>query len=287
MELLQLRYFLDSAENENFSKTAEKYMVPASCVSIAVKKLEKELGCSLFDRQSNKIKLNDNGRLFHASIKNAISEIDNAVYTLSEFPNNKNEDIFILIRSERRVIGEQLLRFKEQYPNVVLHLSHDFNTRDFEKYDLIIDEQTDNYKGFDRLPLLIEKLYFVANKSNPISNKKLTLSQLCDQPFISMCEGSSLKRLTLEYCKKAGFAPNIVIESDDPYYIRNYLELNLGIALIPEISWKGQLSNDIVFLDVVDFKQSRITYVYQSKQKLASPLVTKLYRFLSENSNIK
>ena len=38
MELLQLRYFLDSAENENFSKTAEKYMVPASCVSIAVKK---------------------------------------------------------------------------------------------------------------------------------------------------------------------------------------------------------------------------------------------------------
>lgn len=287
MELLQLRYFLDSAENENFSKTAEKYMVPASCVSIAVKKLEKELGCNLFDRQSNKIKLNENGRLFHASIKSAISEIDNAVFTLSQFPRGKNEDIFILIRSERRVIGEQLLKFKEQYPNVILHLSHDFNTRDFEKYDLVIDEQTDIYKGFDRAPLLIEKLYFVANKSNPISNKKLTLNELCDQPFISMCEGSSLKRLTLEYCKKAGFTPNIVIESDDPFYIRNYLELNLGIALIPEISWKGQLSDNIVFLDVVDFTQSRITYVYQSHQKLTSPLVTRLYKFLSENSNIK
>ena len=164
MELLQLRYFLDSAENENFSKTAEKYMVPASCVSIAVKKLEKELGCALFDRHSNKIKLNDNGRLFHASIKNAISEIDNAVYTLSEFPNSKNEDIFILIKSERRVIGEQLLKFKEQYPNVVLHLSHDFNTHDFEKYDLIIDEQTDIYKGFDRVPLLIEKTKRIIRK---------------------------------------------------------------------------------------------------------------------------
>lgn len=287
MELLQLRYFLDSAENENFSKTAEKYMVSASSVSIAIKKLESELGCALFDRCSNKISLNDNGRLFHKSIKNALTEIDSATQALVEFPKSKSGDIFILIRSERRVIGEQLLKFKEQYPNVILHLSHDFNTKDFEKYDIIIDEQSDSYKGFERTPLLIEKLYFVANKSNPISNKKLTLSELCDQPFISMCEGSSLKRLTLEYCQKAGFNPNIVIESDDPFYIRNYLELNLGIALIPEISWKGQLSKNIVFLDVVDFKQSRITYVYQSRQKLASPLVTKLYKFLSENSNIK
>ena len=287
MELLQLRYFLDSAENENFSKTAAKYMVPASSVSIAIKKLEKELGCSLFDRHSNKIRLNESGRVFHKSIKSALLEIDSATQTLADFPKSKSGDIFILIRSERRVIGEQLLKFKDQYPNVVLHLSHDFNTKDFEKYDIIIDEQSDHYKGFDRTPLLIEKLYFVANKSNPISNKKLTINELCDQPFISMCDGSSLKRLTLEYCKKAGFNPNIVIESDDPFYIRNYLELNLGIALIPEISWKGQLSDDIVFLDVIDFKQSRITYVYQNRQKLASPLVTKLYKFLSENSNIK
>ena len=33
MELLQLRYFYESAKNENFAKTAEKYMVPASSVS--------------------------------------------------------------------------------------------------------------------------------------------------------------------------------------------------------------------------------------------------------------
>ena len=40
MELLQLRYFFESAKNENFAKTAEKYMVPASSVSASVKRLE-------------------------------------------------------------------------------------------------------------------------------------------------------------------------------------------------------------------------------------------------------
>ena len=64
MELLQLRYFFESARNESFAKTAEKYMVPAASVSASVKRLEKELGCQLFHRTSNRILLNDSGREF-------------------------------------------------------------------------------------------------------------------------------------------------------------------------------------------------------------------------------
>ena len=59
--MLQLRYFYESAKTESFAKTAEKYMVPASSVSASVKRLEQELETSLFDRTSNKIKLNDKG----------------------------------------------------------------------------------------------------------------------------------------------------------------------------------------------------------------------------------
>ena len=43
MELLQLRYFFESAKSESFSKTAEKYMVPITSVSASVKRLEREL----------------------------------------------------------------------------------------------------------------------------------------------------------------------------------------------------------------------------------------------------
>ena len=42
MELLQLKYFYESAKNENFSKTAEMFMVPTSSVSASIKRLEKE-----------------------------------------------------------------------------------------------------------------------------------------------------------------------------------------------------------------------------------------------------
>ena len=64
MELLQLRYFYESAMAESFSKAAEKYMVPASSVSASVRRLEQELGMELFSRTGNRVLLNEKGREF-------------------------------------------------------------------------------------------------------------------------------------------------------------------------------------------------------------------------------
>ncbi len=282
MELLQLRYFLDSADNENFSKTAEKYRVPPSSVSIAVKKLEIELGCSLFTRHKNKIQLNARGRVLRRALRHALDEIDSAVAGITDIPEEETGDISLLIRSERRIVGEHLLEFKQRYPRVVFHLSHEFSARDIEKYDIIIDAPSEQYQGFDRIPMLSEELHFAAFRDNPLCRRRLTMSDLRDQPFVTMGEGSSLKELVQEVCQKAGFHPHIIIESDDPYYLRKYIEMDLGIALIPERSWEGELSDRVAFLDVVDFKYRRVTYAYFNKSRPRSSAAAKFYRFITE-----
>ena len=71
MELLQLRYFYECACYESISKTAERYMVPPSSVSVSIKRLEKELGCELFERKSNRLVLNKKGR----KLQNALATI--------------------------------------------------------------------------------------------------------------------------------------------------------------------------------------------------------------------
>ena len=47
MELLQLMYFCDAAETENFSRTAKKYHVPPSDISQSIKRLELELSAEV------------------------------------------------------------------------------------------------------------------------------------------------------------------------------------------------------------------------------------------------
>ena len=58
MEILQLKYFCDAAQTQNFSKTAKKFLVPPSNISQTIKRLEKEVETTLFERHANKIKLN-------------------------------------------------------------------------------------------------------------------------------------------------------------------------------------------------------------------------------------
>lgn len=286
MELLQLRYFLDSADNENFSKTADKYRVPPSSVSIAVKKLETELGCSLFTREKNKLRLNARGRVLRQALRHALDELDTAVAGLTDIPDEETGDISLLIRSERRVVSQHLLAFKQRYPQVVFRLSHEFSTRDIEKYDVIIDASSEPYQGFDRFPMLSETLRFAAFCDNPLCGRRLTMSDLRDQPFVTLCEGSSLKQLVQEACAKAGFRPHIIIESDDPYYLRKYIEMDLGIALIPERSWEGELSDRIAFLDVADFACSRVTYAYFNRSRPHASVAAKFYRFLTEHETL-
>ena len=83
MELLQLKYFCDAAQTQNFSKTAEKYRVPPSNISQIIRRLENELGVKLFAREANRLVLNEQGKLFYRKIKSALSLIEEAKEDMS------------------------------------------------------------------------------------------------------------------------------------------------------------------------------------------------------------
>ena len=101
MELLQLRYFYESAKTENFTHTAQKFQVPTTSVSASVKRLEKELGCRLFDRVANKIVLNANGRLMQQKLCTIFRELDGVTQAISEVTDIPRE-IKLLVRGMRR-----------------------------------------------------------------------------------------------------------------------------------------------------------------------------------------
>ena len=64
MELQQLRYFKAVADIGKISDAAESLFISAPALSTSISRLEKELGMQLFDRTSNRISLNPQGRIF-------------------------------------------------------------------------------------------------------------------------------------------------------------------------------------------------------------------------------
>ncbi len=267
MELLQLQYFCNAAETENFSKTARNYGVPTSNISQSIHRLENELGTSLFDRSSNRIFLNEQGKLLYSNIKTALMLIHDAKTKLCNHEKISGE-IKILAETNRRIVTKAIEQFQKNYSNVIFFINHSAEYS-IDKYDLIISDKILEQKNFTKHLLVVDKLLLAMKKDNPlVNNSQISVKDLENEKFITMNNKSGLYKLTNEICYAEGFTPNIVIQSDDPDYIRKYIEMGLGISFVPSLSWKGTFSENVECRQVFNIK--RYTFAYLNTQKYIS-----------------
>ncbi len=264
MEILQLRYFFESAKNESFTKTAEKFMVPTSSVSASVRLLEKELGCKLFDRAYNRIMLNDNGKRLQQSLFSVFSELDQAVMDLSDALADKRE-IKMLVRAMRNKITDYIIEYSKQYPNIRFKTVFDYENSSYESYDIIIDEKKDTYQGYEMFELFNMRIRLKVTSNSPLLGRKLTLKQLYNQPFLSLSEKSNMHKILIRACKRAGFSPNIVAQINDIQCHEKLIASGIGIGLGRENTY---ISNPekIAYLDIADFDERYVVCAYFKKQ---------------------
>ena len=282
MELLQLRYFYESAENESFAKTALKYSVPPTSVSASVKRLEKELGCTLFNRTHNKIILNDNGKKLKDTLHNVFKELNEGIENIIS-PDTDTREIRILVRAMRNNITDHIIEYKLKNPHISFKTVFDFDDKDYENYDIIIDEESDLYKDFEKVPLYTTNIRLRASYKNPLCGKKLTLKQLENESFISVSENNSLHKLFINACKKAGFTPNVIMYSNDISCNRKYIEANVGIGLARE--YKGYVSTESTrLLDVTDFNEKQTICSYYRKESVYGN-IERFLNFLKNKSH--
>ena len=257
MELLQLRYFYESAITESFAQTAEKYMVPATSVSAAVKRLEKELGCPLFDRSANRIRLNGNGRRLQKSLCLVFSELD-AAFDALRTPQIDTREIKMLVRAARSQVTEGIISFREMHPEIAFRTVLDFSERELSKYDVIVDAASDAYTGFDRFELLSMRIRVMAASTHPLLTREIPFSHLASEAFISWGEESNMHRLLTDACKRAGFSPRIAVETGDKACYERLIASGVGIGL----GRGDEPPLGCSYLPISDFDERYTVYVY-------------------------
>ena len=268
MELLQLKYFVHAAETENFSHTAKFFGVPPSTVSQTVKRLEDELGASLFDRSKNTLTLNENGRNFKREISAALTHISTALDLLKSREECTSGEIRLLVLADRRIVAKKISEFKAKYPSISFLIEHSAPQNDYHNFDLIIGEGSPDFEGFSKTLYLKEHILLALSKKNPLSKKEeLSVSDLKESDFITMPMGNSLYRITNIACGSAGFKPNIVIKCDDLFYLRQYVDMDFGVAFVPEFSQAGQFGENTVLKHLSDFSFVRETFIYHSPRR--------------------
>lgn len=277
MELLQLTYFCDAASTQNFSRTAKRYGVPPSNISQSIKRLEDELGVTLFDRNANRVELNSRGEAFYRQVSSALAQIRQAQ---REVRGAAEEGVLRLgIRISRRVVMQTVSAFQGRYSSVNIVAEHGDHTQS-DDFDLIVSDSSFAHRDFIKMRSFREEIVLAARKGLILPGEEITDAQLADKPFITMSANYSMHVLTQEICTDMGFKPRIALQGEDPVYVRRCVEAGLGIAFVPALSWRGQFSAEVELHKVGDY--SREICIYCRKNTNEPKYVDTFYRMLVE-----
>lgn len=268
MELLQLRYFLDAAEFENFSKVAKKNTVPQPYISKTIKKLEEELGVSLFDRNGKKVSLNKNGLFFYNKVKIAIANIDDGI---AHFSENVQTDIKIYIQAGNRYISMLTADFLTSTKDIYVSSLNSATSISITDYDFTFMQPMEDMSDFRYEELMKDKLVVAVSNKNPLSKlTHISFKDLKDEKFVSNYKTMNLRSLTDKYCKKYGnFTPNVVFETADASALRYMLEKNEGLFIVPEKFFMLQPSYKVTLLPLDEPAFREIIIAWDKNKKLS------------------
>ena len=265
MEMLQLRYFYESAMAESFSKTAQKYMVPASSVSASVRRLEQELGTELFVRTGNRIQLNEKGRRFFEAVSGTLTQLDVIANAISEQSTEK-QTISILARSTRETLTYWTTRFYRMYPSVSFKMNFEDIPENYEKYDVIISSPEKSLENYESFPWRKYAIYVETVDTDPLCRGPVTLSQLRDRAFVTTNSQRGGFKVFAKACERQGFSPKVFLECDD--YDCRTAALKSGVCLGLNLGrWDEESRTaNTQFLSVTDFSEELPISVYYKKE---------------------
>lgn len=183
MEFLQLKYFYEAARTQNFSKVAAKYAVPTSAVSQGIRRLENELGVPLFDRNANRIMLNEEGQVFVRAVEQMNKVLDNAKKQLADTTEVIKGEVRLQILCGRRVVYEAIKHFNETYPEVVFVLN--YGQASDEAYDLILSDGELLKEGYSGVPLVTEDITLACSREHPMAAAKGSTCLCCRRSALS------------------------------------------------------------------------------------------------------
>lgn len=143
LELYRIFYVV--AKNNHMTKASEELFISQPAISQAIKKLENQIGGTLFLRSNKGMELTEEGKMLYEHIKGALELIDNAENEFTSFKDLSKGEIKIGCSTTltKLILLDALKDFHTDYPNINIKIennltSHLINELKLGKLDFVI-----------------------------------------------------------------------------------------------------------------------------------------------------
>ena len=219
MDILQLQYFQTIARLENITKASEILYVAQPNLSTSIKRLETELGVSLFDRRKGRIRLTPTGRLFLEYVDDVLSQLDEGIASARESERRADDQVRVASVIVD-LMGSLLDEFLPAHRNVSFR---QFNCRNSEVPDKVRSGEADfgfifgapPTQGLEYIQIDCCERVLMLGTGHPLAGQGLlSLRELNGQRLV--CNLSRDDAEVIADLNRAGrFRPEVYYECDD------------------------------------------------------------------------
>ena len=282
MELSQLRYFLTAAKLKHITNASAELHIAQPALTKSIHKLEEELGVPLFCKTGRGVDLTEYGKYLVGECEGILSKIDGIPHKMREMADKTHRTVKIRMNAASIIVTGAIIEYSKKHPDIIFNVSQEAESLsdDILIYSSVsgkTDEVENTYSISERifaaLPANIEKY---ANRTS------VSLSELAGEKFVCLMGSRQLRSICDDYCKTAGFTPNVIFESDNPSSVRNMIAARVGIGFWPEYSWGNTKSetDGLHLLEITDPSCSRYIHLSCSEEGAKNEHTRLFYDFL-------
>lgn len=282
MDLKQLEYIVEIAEERNITKAAKKLYITQSALNQTLLKLEKEIGEPLFERSKLNLYLTEIGKIYVEQAKK-ILEIRKETYEkIDEIKGDYNSVIRIGLTPERGMLMFLSIYpiFHEIYPNIkieALELSVEEQHKMIEerKLDIAFVNVAENQKSKNIYQLIRKERLVLAipnkiAKNLNLKNIETTLDRIMKEEFVMLPQNTTIRKVIDEYLKKYQLFPKILFESKNSSLLIKMVESQLVCTIVSEIHTIK--SNDIEYILLDNFPYLDYSVMFKKDKFLTTPI---------------
>jgi DNA-binding transcriptional LysR family regulator len=251
MEVRLLKVFCSVAESGRLVTAAGKLHVTPSGISHALKALETELGCRLFERVGKRMVLNQAGDQLLAGIRGPLGALESAAEGIKRLGHWGQTRLRLGASAAacQHILPGVIRELKKIYPALELQVEsgdtpHALDLLRDNKVDLALCVALESTIGLEVQPIFRDEMMFVFSTAHPWSNgKPITREEICAQQFIGYPRSSFTARLFDDYFSHLEIVPRVLMEVDSIGAIVEMVKFNLGVAVLAPWTMNHELVN--------------------------------------------
>ena len=267
MDIEQLRSFLAVADELHFGRAAERLHVAQPPLSRTIKRLERELGTRLFDRNTRSVRLTSSGQALMDPAKEVLDALRRAETAVRSADHGEVGTVRIAFAgvSTHRLVARLARVVRSQRPGIQLELSSQNFAQPAMKR--LLAGETDLALGrWDVVPAEIsaqvvmpDSLVLAVPDTHPLAGaRRLSIGQLVSEGFVSLPphEGSVLPDRLRRLAHANGFVAEVVQVAPDTQTALALVSAEVGCHLTLASVAENVTDPHVVFIPLNESKPS-------------------------------